>query len=274
MKRLLIPSIILLAFLLSTLSASHLKGDFDGDGTVSFADFLFFAQNFGKSVDDPNAHGTSGEDTIRVTVHDTIQITVADTIRTTVTDTARITVADTVRVTFTDTVQITQTVTNTVTNTVSILPNGETVSPTSLQGEITIASFNIRIFSTGSRDDSELSQIADRLAQFDLIAIQELRDSEVIDRTLAILASRGLTYQAIVSDAVGRTSSTERYTFLWRSDRINMQGSPHIWDDEGDVFIREPFIASFKASNFDFTLISIHVIFGNRVADRWQRSPI
>ena len=34
----------------------------------------------------------------------------------------------------------------------------------------------IRIFSTGSRDDAELELIADRLQQYDLIAIQEARD--------------------------------------------------------------------------------------------------
>jgi hypothetical protein len=50
--------------------------------------------------------------------------------------------------------------------------------------ELTIASFNIRIFSDGSRDDAELELIADRLQQFDLIAIQELRDEGVVRRTL------------------------------------------------------------------------------------------
>ena len=40
---------------------------------------------------------------------------------------------------------------------------------------VSIASFNIRIFSTGSRNDAELALIVDRLEQFDLIAIQELR---------------------------------------------------------------------------------------------------
>ena len=47
-------------------------------------------------------------------------------------------------------------------------------------GQIRLASFNIRIYSTGSRDDTELGLIADRLQQFDLIAIQELRDEEVV----------------------------------------------------------------------------------------------
>ena len=33
-------------------------------------------------------------------------------------------------------------------------------------------------------------------------------------------------------------------------------------------FIREPFYATFRAGGFDFTLITIHVIFGDGVGDR------
>ena len=46
--------------------------------------------------------------------------------------------------------------------------------------DLTLATFNIRIFSTGSRDDTELALIADRLELFDLVAVQELRDAEVV----------------------------------------------------------------------------------------------
>ncbi len=135
------------------------------------------------------------------------------------------------------------------------------------QGQIRLASWNIRIYSTGSRDDSELELIADRLQQFDLIAIQELRDEDVVQRTLAILAARGEVYQAIVSEPVGR-SVTERYAFYYRPDHIIPLDNGHIWPDTNDEFIREPFFASFKADQFDFTLISVHVIFGDSIGDR------
>ena len=80
--------------------------------------------------------------------------------------------------------------------------------PTALLAEdLLLASWNIRIYSTGSRDDAELELIADRLQQ---IAIQEARDPEVVERTLAILESRGHTYEALVSEQVGR-GVKERY---------------------------------------------------------------
>ena len=66
-------------------------------------------------------------------------------------------------------------------------------------GQIRLASFNIRIYSTGSRDDTELGLIADRLQQFDLVAIQELQDEEVVQRTLSILEARAQLSHVIVS---------------------------------------------------------------------------
>jgi endonuclease/exonuclease/phosphatase (EEP) superfamily protein YafD len=134
-------------------------------------------------------------------------------------------------------------------------------------GQIRLASFNIRIYSTGSRDDTELGLIADRLQQFDLVAIQELWDEEVVQRTLSILEARGHVYHAMVSPPVGR-GVKERYAFLWRPEKVAPVDSGTVYSDPDDVFIREPFYASFRADSFDFTLITVHVVFGDGVADR------
>jgi len=55
---------------------------------------------------------------------------------------------------------------------------------------ISIATFNIRIFSDNSQDDEELLQICNILKEFDFIAIQEARDTEVLDRTVLVLKNR------------------------------------------------------------------------------------
>ena len=60
----------------------------------------------------------------------------------------------------------------------------------------------------------------------------------------------------------------ERYAFLWRPEKVAPLDSGTVYPDPEDVFIREPFLASFRAGSFDFTLITIHVIFGDGVADR------
>ena len=65
---------------------------------------------------------------------------------------------------------------------------------------VTIASFNIRIFSTGSRDDYELHHICMLLKEYDFIAIQEVKDLEILERTVSILnTSFGLSYNFVVS---------------------------------------------------------------------------
>jgi len=113
--------------------------------------------------------------------------------------------------------------------------------------DLTPASFNIRIYSTASRTEAELEQIADRLQQFDLIAVQEVRDQAVVARTLAILQARGHSFQAIVSDAVG-CGVKERYAFLWRPAKVQALDPGAFFPDPDDAFIREPFIGSFRAS--------------------------
>lgn len=133
--------------------------------------------------------------------------------------------------------------------------------------DLTIASWNVRVFSTGSRNDVELRLIAERLEQFDLITLQEVRDEEVVERTIAVLAGRGHNYRLLVGPPVGRVVK-ERYAFLWRPDKVSLTSPGQTYDDSLDLFIREPFAASFIAGRFDFTLATIHVIFGGTVSER------
>jgi len=133
--------------------------------------------------------------------------------------------------------------------------------------ELRLASWNVRIFSTGSRDDAELALIADRLEPYDLVAIQELRDQEVVDRTLQLLADRGHRFQAVVSEPVGR-GVKERYAFLYRPGKVQPLGAERLYPDPDDAFIREPVWVTFRAGEFDFTLVTIHSIFGDTKRER------
>lgn len=133
--------------------------------------------------------------------------------------------------------------------------------------EITLASFNIRNLSTVSRDDRELGLIADRLQPFDLIAIQEVLDEQVIARLLAILNARGHAYQAVISPPADR-QARERYAFVWRTDVIRHLGQARLWPDPQAAFIRTPYIAGFRAGAFDFLLVNLHLIFGESLVQR------
>ena len=140
-------------------------------------------------------------------------------------------------------------------------------SPTPPIDGITIASFNIRIFSNNSRSDAELAKIADLLQNYDVIAIQELRDEQVLGRTAEILRQRGIEYGYEVNNPVGR-GVKERYAFLYRRDRVQLLHAGRLYQEQHDEFIREPFYATFDSGEFDFTLLTIHVLFGDSEAER------
>lgn len=62
----------------------------------------------------------------------------------------------------------------------------------------------------------------------------------------------------------------EIYAFFFRTDRVQLIRDVQTIDDRSDSFIREPAIASFISGSFDFTLVSIHVLFGNSKDERRQ----
>ncbi len=137
-----------------------------------------------------------------------------------------------------------------------------------LADTISIATFNIRIFSNNSRDDSELYQICNLLKEFDFIAIQEVRDTEILDRTVSMLKNQfNLDYKYLASPKVGR-GVKEIYAFLYRTDKVKYLDESYTVSDEKDLFIREPFFAKFKAGNFDFYVISIHTIWCDSITER------
>jgi endonuclease/exonuclease/phosphatase family metal-dependent hydrolase len=123
---------------------------------------------------------------------------------------------------------------------------------------IKMATWNIRDLSTNSRSDFELLQISYILQNYDFIAIQEVNDQEVMLRLVYWLKVLDNSYGSLSSPPSGTGSEKEHYTFLYRKKSIKRLGSWKL--AEGD-FARPPFIASFKAGNFDFTVISIHVCF-------------
>ncbi len=132
---------------------------------------------------------------------------------------------------------------------------------------LTICSFNIRIFSDGSRDDEELQSIVQILKSYDLIAIQELRDKEILKRTVKALKNLGYKYDYEISQKVGR-GVKEQYAFLYRKDKVKVIQGGRLYSEDDDEFIREPYFATFKSGNFDFTLVTVHVLFGDSKKDR------
>ena len=130
-----------------------------------------------------------------------------------------------------------------------------------------LAAWNIRIFSNGSRNNDELRHITSVLIDYDFIAIVELRDEVVLMRTEAILAGMGRDYDYVISPPVGARVK-ERYAFLFDPQIVRVIEDGEVFPDPNDVFLREPYFATFKAGEFDFTAIAVHVIWGDSVHRR------
>jgi endonuclease/exonuclease/phosphatase family metal-dependent hydrolase len=135
-------------------------------------------------------------------------------------------------------------------------------APTPKEGTIIIASWNIRDFSSKSRDDVELTQICGILAQLDIVGIQEVLDTEVLDRTVAMLKQKhGLDFAYVASAKEGSSAATaERFCYLFRSDKVAVLGTPTVVTPQAAVVTREPFYALFKAGSFDFYLAEVHLL--------------
>jgi len=128
---------------------------------------------------------------------------------------------------------------------------------------IKVAAFNIQIFGRTKREKEDVMAILVNITrQFDLVLIQEIRDSSETTAPLfleLINEAEGPDYAYVRSPRLGRTSSKETYAYFYNTETVNYTaGSDHVYDDADDVFEREPYIASFSSGGFDFTLVGIH----------------
>ena len=139
---------------------------------------------------------------------------------------------------------------------------------------LVIGSWNIRAFDEGApRRDESYHYIAEIIDHFDICAVQEVKqDIEPLKRLVRHL---GPNWSYFVTDVTeGRLGNKERQAFIFNTDRVqfrNVVGEITLSKDElidGDQIARTPFFASFQAGWFRFTLVSVHIIFGEDKAKR------
>ena len=132
------------------------------------------------------------------------------------------------------------------------------------ENQITIASFNLRIFGTAKAErPAILQEIASIISKFDIVAVQEIRDKSgtaVKELLAAVNANSNYHYDMLIGPRVGRTSSKEQYAFFYRTSLVVPIGSTATWQDISHKFEREPFFAMFIAAQgtFDFILADLH----------------
>ena len=146
-----------------------------------------------------------------------------------------------------------------------------------LDETLNIATWNIREFGRKRRSDAAIHYIAEIVGQFDLVGVVELRDNlQDLQRILPIL---GPYWDAVYSDAIPDSGGNrERVCYLYdqRACTFNgmaaeaspprkKRGTEYIADES---WWRAPYVASFKAGNFDFLALTVHVRWGDSVSAR------
>ncbi len=142
-------------------------------------------------------------------------------------------------------------------------------------GQVVLGSWNVANFGL----TSSLQSRAEVIRQFDIVALQEVLSEEAV-RNLVVELGKQSALEAgddrehwdyLISPFVGSGGYRERYAFVFCTDTVSpvADGPRGLYPevDESD-FAREPFFATFRAGAFDFTLVTVHIIWGNASAQR------
>jgi len=145
-------------------------------------------------------------------------------------------------------------------------PVEEQVSvPTSTDEILRVGAFNIQVFGTTKASKPEVMAIlADIVRAYDIVAIQEIRDSSgtALPTLVSLVNSDGSTYDYVVGERLGRTSSKEQYAYIYNRNTVQLTGTPHTYPEPSgtDPFHRQPYITSFQAigGSYDAVIMVIH----------------
>lgn len=154
------------------------------------------------------------------------------------------------------------------------------IPSSALDETLNLATWNIREFGKKPRLDPSIYFIAEILNQFDLIALVELRDDlEDLGRVMDRLGSR---WEVVFSDFIEDPGgNTERIAYLFDTRMVRFTGlaaeadPPRAKNAAGEYlpefnWWRAPYMASFEAGGFDFVVMTAHIRWGKKTADRLQ----
>ncbi|MEO6683986.1 MAG: endonuclease/exonuclease/phosphatase family protein, partial [Ginsengibacter sp.] len=148
-----------------------------------------------------------------------------------------------------------------------------------------IATWNIREFGTskyGGRRSESYYYIAEIIARFDIVAVQEVRKNlAALKKLMSILGSH---YEYLFTDVTeGKAGNEERLTFIFDTRKVRFGGlagemvlpplerkdpnTGQIIVEPGKQLARTPFMCGFKAGWTNFVLTTVHILYGKAAAE-------
>jgi len=116
----------------------------------------------------------------------------------------------------------------------------------------TLVSWNIQHMGR-SKTEEDIQNMAQILKDFDIVAIQEVvakdpAGAQAVARLADALNRTGAAWDYQVSNSTISPSVyiSERYAFLWKTSKVDIQHRAFLDKEREDLFYREPFIARFR----------------------------
>jgi endonuclease/exonuclease/phosphatase family metal-dependent hydrolase len=159
--------------------------------------------------------------------------------------------------------------------------------PDRSENNIIIATWNLTNYGEQDRKQQHIALMADIIKPFDILAFQEVADD--LGHFSTLLSLLGDDWDAFYSDIAG---NNERLGYLYRKDRVTptglaaelaMRGYERARiiiegiDPEEDPFPgfnRNPYIAGFKAGDFEFSLVNVHLYWSNMALRRLETKAL
>ncbi|XP_065588491.1 deoxyribonuclease-1-like 2 isoform X2 [Cyrtonyx montezumae] len=127
-----------------------------------------------------------------------------------------------------------------------------------------IGAFNIQAFGDSKMsDESVAGVIIHILSRYDIVLVQEVRDSdlsavtELLEQLNSVSSS---PYDYEISGSLGRDNYKEMYLFIYRTDVVSVVDT-YQYEDPQDIFSREPFILRVSAPHSkvgEFVMVPLH----------------
>lgn len=141
------------------------------------------------------------------------------------------------------------------------------------EDKLLLATFNIREFDSnrkknGPRTIESFYYLAEIISSFDIIALQEINeDISALQKVMKILGSH---YNFFLTDITeGKGGNGERMAFVYDAKKIlfrNIAGEivlPGTKENPVPQFARTPYLVSFQAGWFKFSLCTVHIYYGS-----------
>ncbi|WP_022819552.1 endonuclease/exonuclease/phosphatase family protein [Fusobacterium russii] len=134
--------------------------------------------------------------------------------------------------------------------------------------EAYIASFNV--LRLGDSKEKDIERTAQIISAFDIVGLVEVINKSGVEELVDELnrqSKEKWTYH-ISKFGVGSSKHKEFFAYVYKKNKVKFIKTEGFYKDGKSTLLREPYGATFKINEFDFTLVLVHTIYGDGEAQR------